>query len=83
MVVRHDAERPLVVVPALNEEKRIEAVIDRLRRAAPDVDAIHFRYCFAYSTGGRRSADHRSKTTRVFSMVYGRTPPVNALRLIR
>jgi len=56
MVVRHDAERPLVVVPALNEEKRIEAVIDRLRRAAPDVDAIHFRYCFAYSTGGRRSA---------------------------
>ncbi len=34
------AERPLVIMPALNEGRRIERVIERLRHAAPDADAL-------------------------------------------
>src|SRR5438552_4494768 len=71
MIAGHDAERPLVVVPALNEEKRIEAVIDRLRRAAPDVDALVIDDGSIDDTAARARAAGARVISHLFNLGYG------------
>ncbi|TMA78862.1 MAG: glycosyltransferase family 2 protein [Deltaproteobacteria bacterium] len=71
MIAGHDAERPLVVVPALNEEKRIEAVIDRLRRAAPDVDALVIDDGSIDDTAARARAAGGRVISHPFNLGYG------------
>ena len=67
----HAGERPLVVIPALNEGSRIEAVIDRLRRAAPDVDELVIDDGSTDDTATRARAAGARVISHPFNLGYG------------
>jgi glycosyltransferase involved in cell wall biosynthesis len=68
---RREAERPFVVIPALNEGGRIERVIERLRRAAPDVDVLVIDDGSTDDTAARARAAAARVVSHPFNLGYG------------
>jgi len=71
MIVGRDAERPLVVIPALNEGSRIAGVVERLRRAAADIDVLVINDGSTDDTAARARAAGARVISHPFNLGYG------------